>query len=189
MADQPNYAMAGGEGDWFEQAKRTGAPSLDVRPLLAVRQDPFARVMDMANGVPADGLMVLEAPFDPVPLRRALAGMGFVSQGRQVAPGHWRICFRRETLGMKPAPSISPGACWQDKDGWHLDVRGLMPPQPLTRTLAILDSGETETLLLHIEREPVLLYPELEARGWKWEPLTDGMGDPVLFLRRCRLPP
>ena len=83
-------------GDWFEQAESLSAPHLDVRPLLASGQDPFAQVMSASAKVPPGGFLVVDAPFDPAPLRRVLAGKGFTSLGRQMGPGHWRICWRRE---------------------------------------------------------------------------------------------
>lgn len=69
----------------------------------------------------------------------------------------------------------------------HLDVRGLEPPEPLLRILArleTLDPGD-ELEVLH-ERRPLLLYPELEARGFVHE--TDELG-PGLVRIRIRRPP
>ena len=104
-------------GDWFEQAESLSAPHLDVRPLLASGQDPFAEVMSASAKVPPGGFLVVDAPFDPAPLRRVLAGKGFTSLGRQMGPGHWRICWRREEPAAvserrseTPMPRPRPGA-------------------------------------------------------------------------------
>lgn len=50
-----------------------------------------------------------------------------------------------------------------------LDNRGLSPPEPLVRTLEALGGlGEGSVLRVLMDREPILLYPELERRGWAW---------------------
>jgi tRNA 2-thiouridine synthesizing protein A len=48
-----------------------------------------------------------------------------------------------------------------------LDVRGLEPPQPLVRVLERLETlGAGERLEVVLDRRPLLLYPQLEARGF-----------------------
>jgi uncharacterized protein (DUF2249 family) len=168
-AKQPAVAEAAVPGDWFEQAKSQSAPHLDVRPMLASGQDPFAQVMSASAMVPPGGFLVVDAPFDPAPLRRVLAGKGFTSLGRQMGPGHWRICWRREEPAAvaeeTPTPARGPEP-WQAADGAHLDVRGLQPPEPMTRVLDLIDQGGIDNLVLHHDREPFLLYPMLAERGW-----------------------
>jgi len=56
---------------------------------------------------------------------------------------------------------------WRAQDGLHIDVRGLPCPEPLVTLLRLIDGGEAgEVLLAHLSQEPLLLYPELEERGW-----------------------
>lgn len=175
--------------DWFDQAERLSAPHLDVRPLLASGQDPFAQVMSMSARVPSGGFMVVDAPFDPAPLRRVLAGKGFTSLGRQVGPNHWRICWRRdeaqEATSVTEEPMTHRGPePWGAADGTHLDVRGLQPPEPLTRVLDLIDQGETDTLVLHHDREPVFLYPLLGERGWSCLSVEHLQGEVRIRLAR-----
>src|SRR3954454_8455038 len=166
----PTKAAPDQPGDWFEQAERLAAPHLDVRPLLASGQDPFTQVMSTAARIPRGGFMVVDAPFDPAPLRRVLAGKGFTSLGRQIGPGHWRICWCREEPAEVPAaeaplPHRGPEP-WEASDVTHLDVRGLQPPEPMTRVLDLIDQGGLQSLVLQHDREPVFLYPMLAERGW-----------------------
>ncbi len=52
----------------------------------------------------------------------------------------------------------------------QLDNRGLQPPEPMVRilaALATLDNGSELAVLM--DREPFLLYPELERRGFEWD--------------------
>jgi len=163
----PAKPSAPGPNDWFAQAEEAGAVHLDVRPILASGRDPFADVMRMVPDVPPDGFLVIDAPFDPAPLRRVLAGKGFTSVGRPVEPGHWRICFRRIENGtVLPPPSPKPGEIWREGNVVHIDVRGMMPPGPLTAVLRLVESGEAPAIMAHFDRDPVPLYAELEQRGW-----------------------
>jgi hypothetical protein len=50
-----------------------------------------------------------------------------------------------------------------------VDNRGLSPPEPLVRILGALPSlGDDDALVALMDREPLLLYPELERRGFTW---------------------
>ena len=67
-----------------------------------------------------------------------------------------------------------------------LDNRGLHPPEPMVRILEAITSLEpSDELCVLMDREPLLLYPELERRGFKWEfsALDDGF---LLVVRPVR---
>lgn len=67
----------------------------------------------------------------------------------------------------------------------QIDNRGLQPPEPMVRILAALGglAADDEVVAL-MDREPHLLYPELERRGFTWE--FDGHDDAyVLTVRRA----
>jgi len=56
----------------------------------------------------------------------------------------------------------------------HLDVRGLEAPEPLERILGELDSLQSGEQLDVIHwREPLLLYPVLDKKGWRYETRYD----------------
>jgi hypothetical protein len=83
---------------------------------------------------------------------------------------------------------------WRTAEGIHLDVRGLEPPQPMVKTLGLIDSGDvSDVLIVHLDREPIFLYPELEDRGWSHELLAATCGDPAcedeVRLRVTRMRP
>lgn len=67
----------------------------------------------------------------------------------------------------------------------QLDNRGLQPPEPMVRILAALgELGAGDQVVALMDREPLLLYPELERRGFTWQ--FDGGGDGyVLTVRRA----
>ncbi|WP_448190306.1 DUF2249 domain-containing protein [Azospirillum sp. sgz301742] len=184
----PAPAAAASGNDWFAQAERSGAAIVDVRPLLAEGQDPFASVLQASATVEPGGFLMLDAPFDPAPLRRVLAGKGFMSVGRPVEPGHWRICFRRDGSAaddsvFDPPALRKPGETWREGAALHVDVRGMTPPGPLTAVLRLVEAGEAEEIVVHHDRDPMLLYPELEERGWECVTKT-AHGDEVRLLLR-----
>lgn len=67
-----------------------------------------------------------------------------------------------------------------------IDNRGLQPPEPMVRILSALAGlGDDDELLAIMDREPMLLYPELERRGWAWE-FVRKEGGHELLIRRPR---
>jgi uncharacterized protein (DUF2249 family) len=54
-----------------------------------------------------------------------------------------------------------------------IDARGMLPPEPLERTLEGLDAlAPGDTLLLIISRQPVPLFDVLERNGYRYEVST-----------------
>ncbi|PIW98956.1 MAG: hypothetical protein COZ80_07930, partial [Ignavibacteria bacterium CG_4_8_14_3_um_filter_37_9] len=50
----------------------------------------------------------------------------------------------------------------------ELDVRELVPPEPMIKILEALSQVDENTVLLvHHHREPMMLYPKLEERGYE----------------------
>lgn len=68
---------------------------------------------------------------------------------------------------------------WQQMDGMHMDLRGLMPPEPMVKILREIDGGAAGPLIVHMDRDPILLYAELQERGWSVQPHPGG-ADPAI---------
>lgn len=74
---------------------------------------------------------------------------------------------------------------WVDADGVHIDVRGLQPPGPLVAILELVESIRDATpVIVHHERDPQLLYPELAEIGWRAVRLNGEAGEVRLRLER-----
>lgn len=74
---------------------------------------------------------------------------------------------------------------WQAADGTHIDVRGLPPPEPMVAILSLLERPTTaDRVIVHHDREPVFLYPELAERGWSHEIIDGEPGEVRLLLTR-----
>ena len=70
---------------------------------------------------------------------------------------------------------------WRD-DGdaatTHIDVRGLPPPQPMIQILQLVQRLPAEAIVIvHHDRDPVWLYPELAQIGWWAEPIDGEPGE------------
>lgn len=58
----------------------------------------------------------------------------------------------------------------------RLDARGLPPPEPMERVLAVIHAlGDGEYLRAFLPREPLPLYPLLQQTGFDWH--ARGAGD------------
>ncbi|MDJ0949214.1 MAG: DUF2249 domain-containing protein [Alphaproteobacteria bacterium] len=74
---------------------------------------------------------------------------------------------------------------WQAADGSHIDVRGLNPPEPMVAILTLLEKADTgDVVIVHHDREPIYLYPELAERGWRHEIIAGEPGEVRLRLVR-----
>lgn len=74
---------------------------------------------------------------------------------------------------------------WKAEDGWHIDVRGLAPPNPMVAIIKLLEMPDAGSrVVVHHEREPFFLYPELAERGWRWRLMQADPGEVRIELRR-----
>ena len=83
--------------------------------------------------------------------------------------------------------SVGPAPVrWRAADGEHIDVRGLPAPQPLVAILTLVRQvGETSAVIVHHDRDPALLYPELAEVGWAAERIAGDAGEVRLRLTRA----
>ena len=79
------------------------------------------------------------------------------------------------------------GKRWVEADGVHIDVRGLSPPAPLVAILELVESiADTTPVIVHHERDPQMLYPELAEIGWRAVRIDGPPGEVRLKLERVR---
>lgn len=84
-----------GPEDWAIDITST-ARVVDARPTLAAAGEPFAEIMDAAGQVGDGEVLVVYAPFEPVPLEGVLGEQGFDYVADQLESGDWRVTFRRD---------------------------------------------------------------------------------------------
>lgn len=87
---------------------------------------------------------------------------------------------------MTAPPTRGEVLTWQADDGQHIDVRGLDPPQPLLQIMRlVLASAPDGVVIVHHDRDPKLLYPELLNIGWWAERIAGEPGEVRLKLARA----
>ena len=169
---------------------------LDVRDDLRTGREPFARILEARRALPADGVLRLRAIFEPYPLYRVMAGQGLDHWTEQLAEDDWRVWFF--AAGAAGAPGDAPPSGSADGakastsgdagvgDGAVvLDVRGLEPPEPMTRTLEALETLDPGATLVQInERIPRFLLPQLEERGFAYHIRQQAPDLVRVFIRR-----
>jgi hypothetical protein len=85
----------------------------------------------------------------------------------------------RPAEGGAPAPRQ-----WEEDGATHIDVRGLPPPQPLVAILRLVRSAAAgATVIVHHDRDPLLLYPELAELQWNAARIAGEPGEVRLLLR------
>lgn len=152
--------------------------TLDVRPTLRAGGEPFAEIMQAVAKLESGQGLRLLATFKPVPLFSVMQKKGFAHHEKELDGGDWEIEFKPDIAAAVAATAIQSAAGaatakpgQHDASGWpaptrSLDNRGMMPPEPLVVTLEAIENMATgEVLEGWYDRDPLLLYPELQSRG------------------------
>lgn len=141
--------------------------TLDVRPILASGQEPFAAVMQAAEALGPGETLRLIAPFRPVPLMSLLRNRGFTLAETALEGEVWQVDFQ-------PAPGALTAGSSLDAADWPaprrlLDLTGIEPPGPMRRLLAEIEAAPAgEVIFALLDREPLSLLPQLRAQGHAW---------------------
>ena len=159
---------------------------VDVRDDIRRGEEPFVRIMKAVKDLGADEVLVLRAPFEPLPLYGVLGKRGFAHRTESRAADDWWVTFYRDETATPAGPASSTPAGAPTV----LDVRGLEPPHPLVCVLEALDQlpAGGELVVLH-ERRPVFLYPQLDERGFAHETDEPSAGVIRIRIRRAESTP
>jgi uncharacterized protein (DUF2249 family) len=140
---------------------------LDVRADIQRGEEPFVRIMTAVKSLAPDQILVLRAPFEPIPLYDVLAKRRFAHWTECGQPDDWSVWFFRQPDGPVPGAEECAPSIAADILPRVIDVRGLPPPEPMVRILEELKELQPGQRLevLH-ERRPMFLYPQLDDRGF-----------------------
>ena len=172
------------ELEWLDPAR---VVPLDVREDLRRGEEPFAKIMKKIKSLQPDQVLLLNVPFEPIPLYEVVRPMGFSGWAQPDGPEDWQVYFYRsgnpitKSPGNVAAPSVESET---EKAGEvSIDVRGLEPPQPMERILAALNRLQSGQRLLVIhERRPMFLFPRLAERGFSYEINEEETGKVILRI-------
>lgn len=158
--------------------------ALDVRDLAPRYR--HERIFAGLALLPVGGVLQLTNDHDPLPLWYQLqteeSGQ-FTWTYRERGPSCWRV--RIERLAPPPEHQEEPPRDRAPAPSIYLDNRGLEPPEPLVRILEALARLETsQELVADLDREPLLLYPQLVNRGFSYKTEARVDGDYRVRIRR-----
>jgi uncharacterized protein (DUF2249 family) len=160
---------------------------LDVRPILRHGGEPFGAIMGAVGRLAKGQRLKLYATFKPEPLFNVMASQGFTSEASPLEDGEWMVVFTPvDGDGVAPAGSAADAPeTWPDP-AHYLDCSELDPPEPMVRILAQLETmAEGEVLFALLGREPIFLFPELQARGHAWVGDRDETGEAYRLMIRA----
>ncbi|KUO95375.1 DUF2249 domain-containing protein [Ferroacidibacillus organovorans] len=147
---------------------------LDVREMLRAREEPFQRIMAAVSELEPMDVLQLHATFKPDPLLNVLLKRGLRHAVLQLDEEHFVVDFYKSE---------------EELPYFHLDNRGLEPPQPMVRTLEFLEKRseiKDGALGLEIwnERVPAFLLPELDDAGFSYNLIEDPDGTVCVRIAR-----
>ncbi|MBX3182782.1 MAG: DUF2249 domain-containing protein [Polyangiaceae bacterium] len=166
---------------------------LDVHEALNAGEEPLRLILAAAKALPRGSVLLLRAPFEPVPLFGVLAKQGFAHYTEQLGAQDWRAWFYRDLAALtagaaapRPMDNLPNDVLSEADDVIILDVRGLEPPEPMELTLTALASLPRGKVLIQInERVPRFLIPRLKERGFSYEVHEQQPGVVRLFIRHA----
>ncbi|MFC4559296.1 DUF2249 domain-containing protein [Virgibacillus kekensis] len=68
---------------------------LDVREDLAMKKEPFDKIMGTVKTLKDGEAFVLHAPFNPVPLHAVLKRKGFENKVEKIEKKHWKVTYTK----------------------------------------------------------------------------------------------
>lgn len=142
---------------------------LDVRPIINSGKDPFLDIMNKVKNLKKDEVLLIINSFEPIPLYTVLGEKGF-EHWTEKDDDAFKVYFfksssEKNISGEKSKSEISLS---EFENVIELNVRELPPPEPMMKIFEKLSEVDEKTILLvHHHREPLMLYPKLEERGFE----------------------
>ena len=154
----------------LEKIKPEKIHQLDVRPILESGVDPFQNIMKAVKEIKEDEVLLIINSFEPIPLYTVLGKNGF-EHWTEKENDVFKIYFYKIKESVQNENTEKQKTSLNENDYKNvieLDVRELVPPEPMIKILETLPQVDENTLLLvHHHREPMMLYPKLEERGYE----------------------
>lgn len=144
--------------------------TLDVRPILNSGKDPLNDILNEIKKIKIGGALHIINSFEPIPLYSLLGKKGY-SHWSEFKNNCWNVYFY--TAEDKPRQSIESARkisidVKDFENVIELDVRDLPAPEPMIKILENLNRVDDKSVMLvYHHREPNLLYPKLEERGYE----------------------
>lgn len=69
---------------------------VDVREDIALKKEPFQKIMKVVESLQDNQGFILHAPFNPLPLYKVMKRKGFDHTAEHIDKKHWKITFSRK---------------------------------------------------------------------------------------------
>lgn len=141
--------------------------------------------MDTVNQLKPQQSLIVKSTFNPRPLISQMRRRGYTVN--QEKTGKIIITTFVPPEEGAALPSSSPAAAVHallfDGPEEFLDNRGLVPPEPMQRTLARLEELPAGTVLvIHNDRVPIFLLGQLDDDGYPFEILAQSDGSAIVRI-------
>lgn len=142
---------------------------LDVRPIINSGKDPFLDIMNKVKCLKDDEVLLIINSFEPIPLYTVLGEKGFDHYTEKEDEAFKVYFFKSSSKkNISDKKSESEISLSEFENVIELDVRELPPPEPMMKIFEKLSEVNEKTILLvHHHREPLMLYPKLDERGFE----------------------
>ncbi|MBX5466593.1 MAG: DUF2249 domain-containing protein [Firmicutes bacterium] len=146
---------------------------VEVKGILRQGLSLFGTMMRTVESLAPGQALVVKSTFHPAPLIAHMRRRGYRVEQRQEG----RTLITTFVPEAKDGPDAAgdhapfPAAALPVEGPEHrLDNRGLVPPEPMQRTLALLDEVPPgHVVVIHNDRVPVFLLAELDRLGYPYE--------------------
>lgn len=144
----------------------------DVRPIISGGKDPLKFILAKVKELDKDGVLLLINTFEPIPLYTVLGRQGYAHKVEKEDDVFKIYFYKDATLNSSEENTDSSSDDEVNIADFEniieVDVRGLEPPEPMIKILETVSKLDSKTaLLVHHHREPLMLYPKLEDRGFR----------------------
>lgn len=155
--------------EYLEEVPEDKYKLLDVRPIISSGADPFKDIMSSVKNLSDGDVLVIKNSFKPVPLYAVMEKKGF-SHYTELSDDCFTVYFYKTGNIVQDSPIENSNSGIDEKafeNILDIDVHDLQPPEPMLKILENLSRIDDRTVMrVHHHREPVLLYPKLEERGY-----------------------
>jgi uncharacterized protein (DUF2249 family) len=150
----------------------------------------FAAILQSVGALTPGQRLHLLATFRPEPLFAVMAGRGFGHAAQTLPGGDWEVLFTPKTAAPDATSHATTSALsapnvFGEAPAQSLDHRGLAPPEPMLRTLQALEQMAAGAILeVLVDRDPLILYSELKARGHAFQADKQADGSFRVLIQR-----
>lgn len=158
---------------------------VEVKSIIKQGLSLFGHMMDTVNQLKSGQSLIVKSTFNPRPLMSQMRRRGYtINQEKE-----GKVIITTFIPGSEDGTSDSTRSATSAADAAiegpeeFLDNRGLVPPEPMQRTLAKLEDLAVGTVLvIHNDRVPIFLLGQLDDDGFPYEALAQPDGTAIVRI-------